>query len=83
MGPGTIRGMPSLKTTPRSFLLRLSEEQREELGRRAEDAGMPIQEYIELRVFGEVRPRQDPRAPRKPSDQLPLPIEEEPIRKSA
>lgn len=76
--------MAALKTTPRSFLLRLSEDQRAELGRLAEAASMPIQEYIELRVFGEVRPRQDPRAPRKPSDQLPLPIEEEaPIRKSA
>ncbi len=74
----------ALKTTPRSFLLRLSEEQRAELGRLAAAADMPIQEYIELRIFGEVRPRQDPRAPRNPSGQLPLPIEEEaPIRKSA
>jgi hypothetical protein len=46
--------------------------------------GLPIQHLIELRVFGEIRPRFDLRAPRKQHDQLPLSVEEEaPIRKSA
>lgn len=65
------------------MLVRLTLEQRAELDEMAARAGLPLQQFIELRVFGEVRPRRDPRAPRKPSDQLPLMIEEEPIRKSA
>lgn len=74
----------ALKTTPRSFLWRLSEEQRAELGQLADAAGMPIQEYLELRVFGRVRPRLDQRSKRVARNQPQLPINEETvIRKSA
>jgi hypothetical protein len=76
----------ALKTTPRSFLWRLSEEQRTELGQLADTAGVPIQEYLELQVFGRVRPRLDQRSKRAGRDQPQLPIEgteEASTRKSA
>ncbi len=76
----------ALKTTPRSFLWRLSEEQRTELGQLADAAGVPIQEYLELRVFGRVRPRLDQRSKRATRDHPQLPIEghgEATTRKSA
>lgn len=68
----------------RSVLVRLTLEQRAQLDELAEREGLPIQQFIELRVFGEVRPRRDPRAPRRADAQLPLHISEEtPLEKSA
>jgi hypothetical protein len=69
---------------PHSFNFRMDEEQHAQLARLAAEAELPVQQFIELSVFGRIRPRRDPRAPRKQRDQLPLPIEEEAlIRKSA
>lgn len=76
-----------LKTTPHSFNLRLDDEQHAELGRLAEEAGMPVQQFIELRLFGRIRARFDPRAPRKVRNQGQLDLhidnEERPLNKSA
>ncbi len=78
-----LHGMDSRVAT-RSVLFRITDEQREHLNELAAQEGLPVTQFIELRVFGEIRPRVDPRAPRKSSAQLPLPIEEEaPTRKSA
>jgi hypothetical protein len=71
-------------TAPHSFNFRMDEEQYAQLVRLAAEAELPVQQFIELSVFGRIRPRRDPRAPRKQRDQLPLPIEGEAlIRKSA
>jgi DNA-binding MarR family transcriptional regulator len=68
----------------RSVLVRLTDKQREQLDELAATEGLPVQQFIELRIFGEVRPRRDPRAPRRADAQLPLAIDEEaPTRKSA
>ncbi|MDP9093098.1 MAG: type II toxin-antitoxin system RelB/DinJ family antitoxin [Actinomycetota bacterium] len=74
-----------LKTTPHSFNLRMDDEQHAELGQLAAAAGLPVQQYIELQLFGRIRPRFDPRAPRKNRDQLTLPTEDEerPLDRSA
>jgi len=69
---------------PHSFNFRMDEEQHTALARLASEAELPVQQFIELKVFGRIRPRRDPRAPRKQHDQLPLPTaEEELTRKSA
>lgn len=67
-----------------SYLLRLDHEQRGELDQMARAADMPIQHFIELRLFGRVKPRTMGR-PRKNRDQPQLPIDEEerPLDKSA
>lgn len=66
-----------------SFLLRLDDDQRAELNQMAHEADLPVQHYIEMRLFGRIKPRMAGR-PRKNRDQPELPIEEEaPIRKSA
>ena len=69
----------------RSVLVRLTVEQREQLAELAAHEGLPIQQFIELRVFGQVRPRRDPRAPRRADTQLPLGLDDQeaPTRKSA
>jgi predicted HicB family RNase H-like nuclease len=54
-----------LRTTPHSFNLRMDDQQHAELARLAGEAGLPVQQYIELCLFGRIRPRVDPRAPRK------------------
>ena len=48
----------------------------------ADEAGLPIQYFIEQRLFGCIKPRKQGR-PRKNQDQPQLPIEEEITRKSA
>lgn len=66
-----------------SFLLRLDDDQREELNVLAQQESVPVQHYIELRIFGRIRPRAAGR-PRKIRNQPTLPIEEEATpRKSA
>lgn len=75
--------MSDSRVAKRSVLVRLTDEQRERLDDLAAQAGLPVTQFIELRVFGEIRPRVDPRAPRRQPDQLPLAIEEEPTRKTA
>lgn len=82
--PGMIVAMAP-KTTPHTFNLRMSAEQYAELHRAAKANNLPAQQYIELQVFGQVRPRFDPHAPRKSQDQPQLPIddEERPLHKSA
>ncbi|HRC11553.1 MAG TPA: hypothetical protein PLX68_01650 [Dermatophilaceae bacterium] len=75
--------MSESRVANRSLLVRLTDEQRDQLDQLAAAEGLPVSQFIELRVFGEIRPRFDPRAPRKQRDQLPLGIEEAPTRKSA
>lgn len=75
--------MTDSRVAKRSVLVRLTDEQRDRLVELAGDAGLPVTQFIELRVFGEIRPRVDPKAPRRRPEQLPLEIQEAPIRKSA
>lgn len=73
------------RVNPRgSYLLRLNEEQRRELNRLAADEGMPIQHFIELRLFGHVKPRTMGR-PRRDRNQPQLPVQghEEVARRTA
>lgn len=66
-----------------SFLLRLDDDQRAELNELAREADLPVQHYVEMRIFGYIKPRKAGR-PRRNRDQLPLPIDEgSPIKKSA
>lgn len=66
-----------------SFLLRLDDEQRAELNELAQQADLPVQHFVELRIFGHIKPRAAGR-PRKNRDQLALPLNEgEQTRKSA
>jgi len=75
--------MQQTTVNPRgSYLLRLDAEQREQLNEMADEAGLPIQYFIEQRLFGCIKPRKQGR-PRKNQDQPQLPIEEEITRKSA
>lgn len=75
--------MSDSRVAKRSVLVRITDEQRERLVELADEAGLPVTQFIELRVFGEIRPRVDPKAPRRQPEQLPLEIQEAPTRKSA
>lgn len=48
----------------RQVLLRFTDEQYAELRAMADEIGLPVQQLVELRLFGQLRPRFDPRAPR-------------------
>lgn len=48
----------------RQVLIRLTDEQYEELRAMAAKADLPVQHMVELKLFGQLRPRFDPKAPR-------------------
>jgi hypothetical protein len=85
LGPVEVTVREQLGGSERSTVVRAIA--RDVDGRRhrvADEACMPIQEYLELRVFGRVRPRVDQRSKRAARNQPPLPIAEEmPLGKSA
>ena len=67
--------MAGIKQADRGYPFRLTEEQRDELRTRASEAGLTIQAYLELTVFGEIRqrPKYGPRPYKKPQgEELPL-----------
>jgi hypothetical protein len=55
-----------------NFLLRLNEQQRAVLDRRAAEEGLAIQQYLELVALGEIRPRSKGGRPFKVKNQEPL-----------
>jgi len=75
--------MSDSRVAKRSVLVRITDEQRERLVELADEAGLPVTQFIELRIFGEIRPRVDPRASRRQPEQLPLELQEASTRKSA
>lgn len=71
---GDDGGMQQPKVNPSgSYLLRLEHECRAELDRGAAEAGLPLQHYIELQLFGRVLPRKRPGRPRLHETQAQIP----------
>ena len=71
--------MSTPRTTPKAdkaFLVKLTTEQHAAFREAADEAGLTMQAYAELRIFGEIRPRgiNGPRPRTKRGDQEVLPL---------